>query len=143
MNNASTVNLPALRSLALVLLAVWGVSQGVSWWQDQRSAEAVRLGSQRHALVVYSTDTCAYCARARAWLDTHGARWQECNVERDADCASTYEAQGAPGVPLVRVSPMNAPEKALWNLGFSPAWVASAMSKLDAHRPSAASSPRP
>ena len=140
----NTPKRPALLSLALVLLLVWGASQAVSWWQDRRFAEAVRSGSQRHALVLYTTDTCMYCARAAAWLDAQGARWQECNVERHADCARSYEAQGAPGVPLVRVSPDGAPKQSLWNLGFSAAWVASAMAKLDeSHRPSAASSPRP
>lgn len=134
------MNWASLRSLAVVLLLVWGGSHALSWWQDRRFAEAVRLGSQRHELVVYSTDTCPYCAKARAWLDAHGARWRECNVEHDTACQQAYQAQGAPGVPLVRVGE-------LWQLGFSPAGVASAMAKLDAepgaHRPSAASSPRP
>lgn len=134
------MNWASLRSLAVVLLLVWGGSHALSWWQDRRFAEAVRLGSQRHELVVYSTDTCPYCAKARAWLDAHGARWRECNVEHDTACQQAYQAQGAPGVPLVRVG-------ALWQLGFSPAGVASAMAKLDAqpgaHSPSAASSPRP
>lgn len=146
----------SLRSLAVVLLVAWGGSQALSWWQDRRFAEAVRLGSQRHELVVYSTDTCPYCAKARAWLDAHGARWRECNVEHDTACQQAYQAQGAPGVPLVRVGAlqqMGSPSAAgsgpgaLWQLGFSPAGVASAMAKLDAepgaHRPSAASSPRP
>ena len=128
-----------IRSLAMVLLLVWGGSQAVSWWQAQRFAEAVHAGSQRHALVVYTTDTCPYCARARAWLNANGATWRECNVEHDATCRRTYEAQGAPGVPMVQVG-------RLWDLGFNPAWVASAMATLDtesAQSPSGASSPRP
>lgn len=139
------VNWASLRSLAVVLLLVWGGSQALTWWQDRRFAEAVRLGSQQHELVIYSTDTCPYCARARAWLDGHGARWRDCNVEHDATCQRIYRSQGAPGVPLVQVGPQ-------WNLGFSPAWVASAMAKLSADReppkaqdasPSLARSPRP
>ncbi len=148
------MNWTSLRSLAMVLLLVWGGSQALSWWQDRRFAETVRLGSQRHELVVYSTDTCPYCAKARAWLDAHGARWRDCNVEHDVACQQAYQAQGAPGVPLVRVgamqqtgSPSAAGSGALWQLGFSPAGVASAMAKLDnqpsAHKPSAANSPRP
>ncbi len=129
-------NLASLRSLAIFLMLVWGGSQAVSWWQDQRFAETVRLGSQQHDVVVYSTDTCPYCAKARAWLDEHRVRWHDCNVDHDAACQHTYQAQGAPGVPLVRVG-------ALWNLGFSPAWVASAMVKLSDQSPSGASSPRP
>ena len=50
------MNWTSLRSLAMVLLLVWGGSQALSWWQDRRFAETVRLGSQRHELVVYSTD---------------------------------------------------------------------------------------
>lgn len=137
----------SLRSLALVMLLVWGCSQALSWWQDQRFAEAVRLGSQRHELVVYSTDTCPYCARARAWLDANGARWRECNVERDAACQRSYQDQGAPGVPLVQVrsqsgAPPGPPSASLWHLGFSPAWVASAMDKLSAQGPTEPPAPR-
>lgn len=141
----------SLRSLGIVLLMVWGGSQTLSWWQDRRFAEAVRLGSQHHELVIYSTDTCPYCARARAWLNAQGARWRECNVEREDACQRTYQAQGAPGVPLVRVGSAQSGAGMLWNLGFSPAWVASAMAKLDVQgpeqshgqSPKAANSPRP
>jgi len=141
----------SLRSLATVLLLVWAGSQTLSWWQDHRFAKAVREGSQRHEVVVYSTDSCPYCARARAWLNAQGARWRECNVEHDAVCQQAYQAQGAPGVPLMRVGPQRPAPEALWNLGFSPAWLASAMDKLDARQPgsaprqspSAETSPRP
>ena len=84
------INWASLRSLAIVLLLVWGGSQALSWWQDHRFAEAVRLGSQQHELVVYSTDTCPYCAHARAWLNAQGARWRECDVEHDAACQQAY-----------------------------------------------------
>lgn len=142
------MNWASLRSLAAVLLLVWGGSQALSWWQDRRFAEAVRLGSQRHELVIYSTDTCPYCARARAWLDAHSVRWRDCHVEHEAACQQAYQAQGAPGVPLVRVGALQpASAGALWQLGFSPAGVAAAMAKLDAQgadqSPKAASSPRP
>jgi glutaredoxin len=149
-------NWASLRSLAIVVLLVWGGSQALSWWQDRRFAEAVRLGSQQHELVVFSTDTCPYCARARTWLNAQDVRWRECHVEHDAACQEAYQAQGAPGVPLVRVGSAESGAGVLWNLGFSPAWVASAMAKLDAqqpaaqgpaqrpaHRPSADTSPRP
>ena len=141
----------SLRSLGIVLLLVWGGSQTLSSWQDRRFAEAVRLGSQQHELVIYSTATCTYCARARAWLNAQGARWRDCDVEHDTVCQQAYQAQGAPGVPLVRVGSAQSGAGVLWNLGFSPAWVASAMAKLGAQgpdqsrgqNPKAASSPRP
>jgi glutaredoxin len=130
------INATTLRSLALCLTLVWGGSQALSWWQDQRFAKAIRLGSQQHEVVLYSTDSCPYCAKARIWLNEHSVRWQDCDVEHDAICGHAYQLEGSPGVPLVRVG-------SLWSLGFSPAWVASAISKLSAQSPSTDNAPRP
>lgn len=146
MPSGTHTSMPSLRSLsglAAVVLGAWALSQAVSWWQDARAAQAVREGSQRGDITLYTTSTCPYCARAAAWLNKHGVRWRECNIEADAACLRTYEAQGAPGVPLVRVNGQ-------WDLGFNANWVAEALrnppggaARPQADRPSGASSPRP
>lgn len=112
----------SLLALALLLAVTWGGTQALSWWQGERSAQAVREGSRTGRLTLYTTSTCPYCARAASWLDLNDVTWRECNIERDAACLRTYEQQGAPGVPLVEVN-------GLWNLGFNPAWVAAAFEK--------------
>jgi len=120
---------PTLRSLlGLVALVavVWGGSQGLNRWQDERAASAIRELSQRVDITLYTTSTCPYCAKAIAWLKRHEVRWRECNVEINAACQSTYEQQGSPGVPLVRAGNR-------WHLGFHAPWLAEALAAQDGH----------
>ena len=37
------------------------------------------------AIVMYSTDRCSFCLRAKALLDARGLEYQEINLERDPD----------------------------------------------------------
>lgn len=128
----------SLWSLLLLVLAVMGASEAVSWWRDRGVAAeiAAARGSQR--IVLYTTQSCVYCHKAKAWLRAHDIPWDECDVERDAACRATFEAQGAPGTPITRVG-------AHWRLGFDPGWVAQALRTPSPSqpKPSAASSPRP
>lgn len=126
---------PTLRSLlglAALVAVVWGGAEGLGRWQDARAAEAIRDRSQRVGITLYTTSSCPYCARAAAWLNRHGVRWQECNVETDAACLRAYSEQGSPGVPLVRAGER-------WHLGFQAPWLAEALAAQDA--PSGASLP--
>lgn len=122
---------PTLRSLlgllALVAL-VWGCAQSLGQWRDARAAAAVREHSLRVDITLYTTSTCPYCAKAMAWLKQHKVRWQECNVETDANCKRTYEQQGSPGVPLLRAGER-------WHLGFHAPWLAEALAAQDAPSP--------
>ena len=126
---------PTLRSLlglAALVAVVWGGAEGLGRWQDARAAEAIRDRSQRVGITLYTTSSCPYCARAASWLNRHGVRWQECNVETDAACLRAYSEQGSPGVPLVRAGER-------WHLGFQAPWLAEALAAQDV--PSGASSP--
>lgn len=128
----------SLKSLAVVVLLVLGGTQALSWWQERQSANEIKahLGQQR--ITLYTTVTCYYCTKAKAWLARHDIPWDECDVEVDEGCKRTFEAQGAPGTPLVRVN-------SHWHLGFDPAWVAKALQLRPAAQPSpsTAKSPRP
>jgi len=121
----------------LILVIVVGCSQAWQWWRDEQAARLI----QRHAtpadITLYTTSTCPYCAKARAWLREHGIAWRECNVEQDADCMARYTAQGAPGVPLVHA-------KGQWHLGFDPAWLGQVLEMASASQraQAASSSPR-
>ena len=134
---------PTLRSwvgLIALVAAAWGATQALQHWQEARAASAIREHSQRVDITLFTTTDCPYCAKARAWLTQVGARWQECNVETDAGCQSTYKLQGSPGVPLVRAGER-------WHLGFNPTWLAQAVAEQAAtaqpSKPSGPSSPRP
>jgi len=119
-------------SLALILAVVVGGQQAWSWWRNTQAAEQVRTLSQTGSVLMFTTDTCPYCAKARAWLNGNEARWRECNIDREPACRRLFEAQGSPGVPLMRVNGQ-------WRLGFDPVWVGQALQSS----PSGSSSPRP
>lgn len=104
------------KSLAVIVLVVLGISQAWNWWRDEQAAALIQLHAKQAEITLYTTSTCPYCAKARAWLTQHSIAWRECNVEREAACMATYESQGAPGVPLVHA-------RGQWHLGFDPVWL--------------------
>jgi glutaredoxin len=104
------------RVLAAILLVTLGASKAISWWTQESTAAQVRQQVKPGDITMYATETCPYCAKARAWMTQHGIPWQECDVEHNAVCKQTFEAQGAPGTPLMQV-------KGRWNLGFNPEWL--------------------
>lgn len=106
--------------LAGIVLVVAGGSQLATWWHNARTGAEVRQHVQPGDIVMYSTDTCPYCAKAREWMASHEIPWRECDVERDKACKQTYEAQGAPGTPLMHV-------KGRWGLGFNADWLSRAI----------------
>jgi glutaredoxin len=112
--------------LAVLVASVWAATSGLDRWQDARAATAAREISQTIDVTVYTTSTCPYCAKAAAWLNQHGVRWRECNVDTTADCQHMFAAQGSPGVPLVRAGDR-------WHLGFHAPWLAEALKEQAAN----------
>lgn len=127
----------SLWGLAVVLLLVFGGMQAWTWWRHERQCEAVKALAQPDQITMYTTTTCPYCAKAKVWLNGHGVPWRECNIDLDASCRATFEAQGAPGVPLLQV-------KGHWQLGFDPLWLTRALQTEPLQpSPSTDRSPRP
>jgi glutaredoxin len=50
-----------------------------------------------------SSETCPYCLAARRWMTQEGIPFQECFIERDAQCLADYQALGAVGTPTLVV----------------------------------------
>lgn len=133
---AASSSRPVL-GLALVLVLVLGLMQGWQWWQQEQAANAVKALAKPGHITMYTTDTCPYCAKARVWLAGHEIPFRECNVDRDPSCRAEFDAQGAPGVPLMHV-------QGHWQLGFDAQWLTLALQKPARQpRPSSAGSPRP
>jgi glutaredoxin len=127
------------QGLVLALLVFWGGSQGWTWWRDTRLATQLQQLARLGSITLYTSMTCVYCARAHDWLDANKVPWSECPIESDSTCMATYNAQGAPGTPLVRVNK-------LWQLGFDPSQIAQALqanANNQSSKPNAAASPRP
>lgn len=141
---SSPANTRSLWSLALLLVLIVGGSKAFNWWKDTRTADRIKAGLGQQRITLYTTQTCTFCVDAKFWLRTHSIAWDECDVERDPSCKATFEAQGAPGTPIVRVG-------SHWYLGFDPNWIAEALiapapagsGHQAASSPKADTSPRP
>jgi glutaredoxin len=117
--------------LAALVVVAMGASKGVYWWTQERAAKVVTQQAKVGDITMYSTTTCPYCAVARSWLNSHHVPWRECNVDLDQACLQIFNAQGAPGTPLMWA-------KGHWHLGFDAPWLAEAI-----QAPPAVSAPQP
>lgn len=114
-SNART-SFKSLLGLALVMLLAWGARELLTNQQASQQGQDLRAQVRADDIVMYSTETCPYCAKAREWLTAQQVPWRECNVDRDAQCRDDYQSRGAPGVPLMKV-------RGQWQLGFDPGWL--------------------
>lgn len=122
-----------------LLIASMAFSQGWTWWQDRQVAVELKAHVQQGDIVLYTTSSCPYCARAKSWLTAQDIPWRECPIETNARCEQDYLRQGSPGVPLMRV-------RDTWHLGFDPNWVKLIIQTTPAPvqaKPSLSSGPRP
>lgn len=114
---------PRLRSglslLALVLL-VSGASEAWRAWSSDRLGSEVAALAKPGDIEMISSDTCVYCAKARAWFGAHGVPFSECSIERDEACAARFRALMSPGTPVLLVRGQR-------QVGFSAERVAQAL----------------
>ena len=92
--------LPGLVALVVVAAAAM---QGFAWWSRERLGAQVAGAARPGDIHMIASVTCLYCAQARAWFGANRVPFSECLIERDAACARTYEALGAPGTPVLVV----------------------------------------
>ncbi len=114
-------------ALLLLLALFWGGSQ---WWHSQDRAEqaqSIRQASPEGRIKLYTSATCIYCDRAKAWLDGASVPYQECRVDVPGPCAEAYARMGAPGTPVVQV------DTDKFQLGFDPGWLALALRQAPRH----------
>ncbi len=106
----------SLTGLLVIMALAWAGTQALSHWQTRDSTRLVRSLAKEGDIVMFTTNTCPYCAKARGWLNAQQVPWQECNIDQDAHCRTVFQARGAPGVPLMNV-------RGQWRLGFDPVWL--------------------
>lgn len=132
----------SLWTLVLLLALIVGGSKALNWWREARTADLIKTNLGQQRITLYTTQTCTFCVDAKFWLRSHDIPWDECDVERDASCKATFDAQGAPGTPIVRVG-------SHWYLGFDPGWIAEVLTTplktgtQPTSSPKADTSPRP
>ena len=89
------------------LLVVVALTAAASWaWRSHVSAKDGELLAQRVQsgdIRMLSSETCGWCAAARRWMKSEGVAFEECFIERDAQCAADYRARGSMGTPTLVV----------------------------------------
>jgi glutaredoxin len=91
----------------LSLIVVVAMAAGASWaWRSHVKAQDAELLAQRVKpgdIRMISSETCGWCTAARRWMQDEGIAFDECFVERDAQCRADYEALGGQGTPTLVV----------------------------------------
>ncbi|MBV8034477.1 glutaredoxin family protein [Roseateles sp.] len=85
--------------IALAAAASWAWRGHVAAEDGERLARQAQPGDIR----MISSETCGWCTAARRWMTQEGIAFDECFVERDAQCLADYQAQGGMGTPTLVV----------------------------------------
>lgn len=90
-------------SLFLVVGVAWLAATAwrghVAAQDGERLVQHVQPGDIR----MISSETCGYCIAARRWMTEQRIPFDECLIERDAQCLADYQALGAVGTPTLLV----------------------------------------
>ncbi len=54
-------------------------------------------------IVVYTSETCVYCHKAKDYLNDKGIEYVEKNISKDVSARKELMAQGFMGVPIIMV----------------------------------------
>ncbi len=54
-------------------------------------------------VVIYTTNSCGYCKKAKHYFNKQGIRFTEKNIETSASARAEYKKTGATGVPVIFV----------------------------------------
>lgn len=77
------------------------------WYQERHTNRqwleeiGVYGAGEPHIPVLFGTDWCPYCAKARQYFDRNGIRFHDLDIERDAEAARQYKAIGRSGIPVL------------------------------------------
>ena len=67
------------------------------------ASKAEQQGKQKVKAIMYMTDWCGYCRKARELLQSLNVDLVEYNVEKDREKYAEFKAKGGRGVPLIDV----------------------------------------
>lgn len=64
---------------------------------------APKASAEAPAIVMYATQTCGYCAKARQYFKARGLHWDERDIETSAQAAQEWKALNGQGTPLILI----------------------------------------
>ncbi|HRG15567.1 MAG TPA: glutaredoxin family protein [Pseudomonadota bacterium] len=86
-------------------VAGYGVARWLPPMQDR--AETMSGNFSEHfdvaspGLILYSTSTCPWCKKMRAWLDSHDLRYEDRVIDRNPALNRRFRRLRQPGVPVL------------------------------------------
>lgn len=60
--------------------------------------------SDTNEVVLYSTDWCGYCEKARKFFNSNNIKFQEFDIENSVEGRMRYEAIGGSSIPLIIIN---------------------------------------
>ena len=93
----------SLLVLAALGLGLTSVTQQLQTQSREQWGTQVASRSRPGDILMFSSLTCTYCDRARAWLTEHRVPFTECFIEQDTLCKARFNAMMAPGTPVLVV----------------------------------------
>ena len=68
------------------------------------SAQAAEETKPTLQVVMYATETCTYCVKARAWFKEQNISWEERDINVSAAANKEWKDLGGVGTPLILVN---------------------------------------
>lgn len=91
------------------------------------SSPAAAQAATKADAIMYATQTCGYCAKAREHFRARGVTWDERDVETSLDAAREFKALGGKGTPVIVIGDEHI-------VGFQPQRIDAALARRAAAR---------
>ncbi|MEO7916272.1 MAG: glutaredoxin family protein [Dokdonella sp.] len=107
----------------LLTLAIAVAGFGLASLSTATEARTAEVGKAAPEVIMYSTKTCSYCEKARAWFSSRNIVWDVRDIEASAAANKEWKELGGVGTPLIVINgkPFS---------GFAEATIEAELSKL-------------
>lgn len=86
-----------------LLVAVFGIAL-TAILSSAAVAEPVKNDPANLDVVMYATQSCPYCVRARDYFTRHGVAWDERDIEQSSTARAEWKAKGGVGTPMIVIN---------------------------------------
>lgn len=93
-----------MRMKLLLTVALAAAGWGLVTLPVAMNANATEAAKASPEVIMYTTSTCSYCAKARTWFSSHDIAWDERDIESSADARQEWTQLGGKGTPLILIN---------------------------------------
>jgi len=72
-----------------------------AFMQTAKADDASPQSQSTPNIVMYATQTCGYCVKARSWFKSRNLAWEERDIETSAVANKEWKSLGGQGTPLI------------------------------------------